>query len=225
MGSVFCAGVDAHKRGWVAVVLSDGSFAGAVTASTFAALLSELADAQVIGVDIPIGIDGPHPRPADAAARKFIGKRWASVFLTPPRTALESPDYTSARLLARKDFDFGLTAQSFALAPRILEVDRAAQEDPRIIEVHPEVSFRAMVGEELSASKKTWNGMRQRMAILESASIVIPSDLGVVGSVPVDDVLDAAAVAWSAHRHARGHSASLPDGVDRTSERIGAIWY
>jgi predicted RNase H-like nuclease len=38
-----------------------------------------------------------------------------------------------------------------------------------------------------------------------------PEDLGPAGAVPVDDVLDAAAVAWTAARVAAGTARSLSD--------------
>jgi hypothetical protein len=41
--------------------------------------------------------------------------------------------------------------------------------------------------------------------------IVLPDNLGAAGDVPCDDILDAAAAAWSAHRIAKDMAASLPD--------------
>jgi predicted RNase H-like nuclease len=57
------AGVDGCPKGWIAIVLDDGRFARAEFAATFADLLPNLADAEVIAVDIPIGLpdDGCHP--------------------------------------------------------------------------------------------------------------------------------------------------------------------
>jgi hypothetical protein len=43
------------------------------------------------------------------------------------------------------------------------------------------------------------------------------------GGVPVADVLDAGAAAWSARRYARGEARSLPEGWTRGA--AGAIWY
>jgi predicted RNase H-like nuclease len=76
--------------------------------------------------------------------------------------------------------------------------------------VHPEVSFRALGGRPLPASKRTWAGQAARRGLLEGAGIRLPDQLGRAGVAAPDDVLDAAAAAWSAHRIADGRAASLP---------------
>jgi predicted RNase H-like nuclease len=98
---------------------------------------------------------------------------------------------------------------------RILEVEELAAIDPRIFEVHPEVSFRELAGQPL-ASKRTASGAAERRLALARVGIEVP-DL----PYPLEDVLDAAVSAWSAARYARGEALSLPRGH---GERIGAIW-
>lgn len=80
----------------------------------------------------------------------------------------------------------------------------------RIIEVHPEASFRQMAGAPLEHSKKTPEGMAQRNALLEAVAIHVPQGLTDLRGVGVDDVLDAAAVAWTASRYASGQARSVP---------------
>jgi predicted RNase H-like nuclease len=179
-------------------------------------LLETLSDAAVVAVDIPIGIPQTGVRPADQAARRFVGARASSVFATPPRLALEAPMYAEAR--ARHP---SVSSQAYALRIKILEVDAVTTADERVFEVHPEVSFRALAGHALPP-KKTWNGQMTRRAALAGAGIVLPDDLGAGGNVPPDDVLDAAGAAWSAGRIASGSAESLPAHV---AERIGPIWY
>ncbi|MBM4374493.1 MAG: DUF429 domain-containing protein [Deltaproteobacteria bacterium] len=96
---------------------------------------------------------------------------------------------------------------------------------PRVIEVHPEASFRQLAGDHLRASKKSYNGMMQRLELLSAAGIVLPKQLS-IGRVAVDDVLDAAAAAWTANRHALGISRSMPgpELQERDGERVIAIW-
>src|SRR5262249_8842270 len=76
------AGVGGCAGGWVAVRLRDGSWDGYEDFATFADLLARLTSAAAIGVDIPIGLPLSYPRPADVAARKFVGPRGSSVFPT-----------------------------------------------------------------------------------------------------------------------------------------------
>lgn len=222
------AGVDGWRRRWVAVVLEDGRFAEA-------RLLERLAEVEGLGarwvaLDVPLGLPGgPEPRPADLAARRFVGARRASVFLTPPRPVLEQGDYAAARRTAAR-LGVTVTAQAFALAANILEADALVRDTggERVIEAHPEVSFAAIKGSSLRFPKRTWNGQRERLRLLASAGVRLPEDdLGPAGMAGPDDVLDAAAVAWTAQRRARGRARTLPAAppVEPTTGRPMAIWY
>ncbi|MFI6764988.1 DUF429 domain-containing protein [Streptomyces sp. NPDC050355] len=54
----------------------------------------------------------------------------------------------------------------------------------------------------------------------------LPDDLGDAGRTPPDDVLDAAAAAWTAHRIACGRARSVPNPPERDAGgRPVAIWY
>jgi len=66
-----------------------------------------------------------------------------------------------------------------------------------------------------------------RRQLLQAAGIDLPfSELPDIASAGADDVLDAAAAAWSAQRHATGQSRSLPDAIPGDpSESGGVIWY
>jgi predicted RNase H-like nuclease len=203
---VRAVGVDGCRGGWVAVGLLDGRFEEPRTFPTFAEVLEEYDDAHAIGVDIPIGCPLQGSREVDEAARAFLPPaRRSSVFLTPPREALLAPTYAAARLLHP-----WLSAQSFALRRRILEVEALA--DRRVYEVHPEVSFFALAGR-LLPSKHTREGIAEREAVL-----------GIRGDA---DALDAAAAAWSADRVVRGQARTLPEtpSVDPVSGRPVAIWF
>jgi predicted RNase H-like nuclease len=61
--------------------------------------------------------------------------------------------------------------------------------------------------------------------VLARAGISLPDDLAAAGTVPADDILDAAAVAWTAARIARGQAASFPDPPQPDDARHPiAIW-
>ena len=97
-----------------------------------------------------------------------------------------------------------------------------------MVEVFPEASFRAMGDSFVASSKKTWNGQADRRALLAAAEppIVLPADLAGAGAVPADDVLDAAAAAWSARRVATGRAEAFgdPAEVDPVTGRRIAMW-
>jgi len=211
------AGVDACRGGWVAIVLNAGHFSDAHIAATFEQILGTLQYAEAVGVDIPIGLPSEGVRAADAAARAFVGPRRSSVFPTPPRAALAAATYAEGRQVLPS-----LSAQSFALGKKILEVE-ACLED-RAFEVHPEVSFAALAGHHLAHSKRSWNGQMERRRLLASAGIELPDELR-AGQAAPDDVLDAAIAAWSATRKARGEAVTLPADPPGQDGRYVAIWY
>jgi predicted RNase H-like nuclease len=211
------AGVDAWRGGWVSVVAEDGRLVDSLLARAFAELLERLDKVIVVGVDIPIGLPSDGPRDADLEARAFVGPRRASVFPTPPRTALAAATYAEARRLVPS-----LSAQSFALGKKVLEVD--SHLDERVFEVHPEVSFAALAGRHLQYSKRSWNGQLERRRLLAEAGLELPDRLA-GGDAPADDVLDAAVAAWSATRKARGEAQSLPSHPPVQDGRPVAIWY
>ena len=224
MGGAY-VGVDAHRKGWVAIILDSSGFVEAHTFARFDDLADGLFAAEVIAVDIPIGISDEYPRQADIAAREFVGRRRSSVFLTPPMPVLQASDYTAARRTAREQFDIGVSAQAYALAPKILEVDAVTKTDSRIIEIHPEVCFTAMGDKEVESPKTTWAGMKTRERLLERNGISIPNDLGDAGVAKPDDVLDAAAAAWTARRYVQGTANSLPSDSRFGGRKASVIWY
>ena len=211
------AGVDACRGGWAAIVLEQGRFADSLFAPSFTHVLKALEDTAPIGVDIPIGLPDEGPRAADLAARAFVGPRRGSVFPTPPRAVLQAATYAEARKVLPS-----LSAQSFALGKKILEVEACLEE--RVFEVHPEVSFAALAGRHLRHPKRAWNGQSERCHLLTAAGIVLPDEL-TAGRAAADDVLDAAVAAWTANRKANGQAATLPAEPPLRGGRAVAIWY
>lgn len=210
----------------MAVVLRDQSVERGGVYARFQALLDDHPEVAVVAVDIPIGLPRSGARAADLLARSFVGPRRSSVFPTPPRRVLEAPSYQDALVVTRDLGVAGISKQSFGLAPKILEVDEIARADDRVVEVHPEVSFREMAGQPLEHSKKSWNGASLRRSLLAQHGIVLPDGLGDAGLAPVDDVLDAAAAAWTADRIAREQAVSIPDPPEQVEDgRQAAIWY
>jgi predicted RNase H-like nuclease len=214
------AGIDWHKRGWVAVVLVDGAEPEAMVGADLAALLARLPEARCVGVDMPIGLPERGARECDRLAKAFVGARRSSVFMTPPRAVLEAASFAAANEIAPALFGAKISQQAWALRHNIAIVEAVATDDDRVIEVHPEVSFRAMAGEPLAYAKTAWNGQALRRRLLREAGIELPDDLGEAAAVPPVDVLDAAAAAWSARRYANGEAASLPSGADANAGQV-----
>lgn len=221
--------MDACKTGWIGVAIDrDGT--SAYHASTISKLVSTAEAAgelAVVAIDIPIGLPDAGRRRADVQARKMVGARWSSVFITPVRSALEADDHATAVRISQEVINDGISVQAFSLKRKILEVDAWVRERThRVVEVHPEVSFARMAGTPLLDSKTTWAGVERRRELLNEAGIRLGGYLGDAGrAARVNDVLDAAAAAWSARRVAKGAAISLPDPPEMFSDGwTCAIW-
>ncbi len=209
----------------MAIGIDDAGFVQARRFGDFAALIRAFEDARVIGVDMPIGLVDAPVRAADQAARAYLAGAASSVFNAPVRAALHADSYEDASAISRRIAGKGLSKQSFHLMAKIREVDAHAT-DARIFEVHPEVSFRLMGDGASVPRKKSWAGMRRRLARLAREGIVLPDALGEADDVGIDDVIDAAAAAWSARRIANGNARSFPAPPvhDDATGRTIAIW-
>ena len=203
MKMVPVAGVDGCRAGWI--VVHDGC---ATVHPDFAAVLAALPEDSVVALDMPIGLVDEHQpggRNVDRAARVELGPKRNSVFSAPPRCALGSRTLGDARRHRAR-----LTLQTLNLLPRIEDVDGVMTPDlqSRVFEVHPELSFAAMNGDDpVRAPKRSATGARERRALLQRAGVVVPER---PAGAALDDLLDACALAWSARRVARGAARRLP---------------
>src|SRR5215475_4780884 len=223
-------GVDACRAGWVGVALAGAGSTVHVGASIGDLVAAADADGpvEVVAIDIPIGLPDAGRRQADLLARARIGRLWPSVFLTPVRAALLAADHPTAVAVSRERAGGGVSVQAYGLRAKVLQVDRWVRDtDRRVVEVHPEVSFAALAGAPLTERKHTWAGaVRRRRLLAEAAGITLADDIGPAGhGAAVDDVLDAAVVAWTARRVARGDARPLPDPPETFSDGLqAAIW-
>ena len=220
-------GVDACKSGWIAVVLR-GTDVSAVYLHGVSDLAAVIPDAEVIAIDIPIGLPEDGRRAADVAAKNLLGPRGSTLFYVPVRAALEAASHDEATRISTKLTGQGISQQSFALKKKIFEVEEWLPEAPcPVYEVHPEVSFVKLRNAPLTSSKKTWTGMLQRRDALKSVGIDLDEIGGDVGrQAAVDDMLDAGVAAWSARRLLEGLQGSMPatPELGPLGEKM-AIWF
>ena len=240
MATSLVAGVDGVRGGWVmaTTAVADGS---AVEFSAWGGLEALWAEARardllVVGFDMPVGLPGPERRTADVAARELLQARRSSLFWTPPLCTLDAADHAEANLRARRQTDRGLSAQTFALMPKIRELRTAlAPEDfapaalPRAAEVHPESSFVRLAGAPMTASKRKLAGLQERSAVLAGVFCNI-SEAALFTPLPgpcepaLDDLLDAAAAAWTARRIIAGEAECLSAGEHDETGYPMHIW-
>lgn len=162
-------GLDWAGKGWFSVVLRDDpDDEDEYETEVFPTILSvwhKHSDAERIFVDIPIGLpEGGRRRCDEIAADKLGPDRRSSVFWTPCRDAVYATTLEDAKEINRKNTDYSISNQTWAIMPRIREVDEFLQEveearDP-VREVHPEVCFWAFEGAAMANGKKTETASR-----------------------------------------------------------------
>ena len=182
------------------------------------AQLPDLAGAGgTVGIDIPIGLRAAGQRAADQAARARLGAARSSVFFAPIRPLLGAATHREASDRNEGVEGRRISLQTFGILARVAEVDALLQGDPgaraALVEVHPEVSFRAMSRRGDLAGKKTAEGRQQRRAAVE-AWLGGPLALPRLPPARPDDLLDALACAWTAQRWADGRAAVLGEEQD-----------
>ena len=216
-------GVDGCSVGWVGVSWDD-------QVSTLVALDIEQLVLQamsrftieVVAIDTPIALSSDGDRAPEAYARRRLPGRASTVFNSPALSALRAETYDEANAANRAALGKGLSRQAFGILPKIADVHDwlATGPDVPVIEVHPEVCFAAMNGTVVREPKRTPAGAAVRRALLESEGLVVQATR-VRGAAP-DDILDAAAAAWTARRFADGTAERLPP--EPRDQVAPAIW-
>jgi predicted RNase H-like nuclease len=203
------AGADGCKRGWVLVYRIDGELDAMVTPSVREAL-NQLPSETVLAIDIPIGLPTSGDRPCCKQARQLLQARRSSVFPVPVRACLDAKTHEEAKDKHYQADSRKISAQAWAILPKIREVDELLRSDhsvkKRIHEMHPEVSFCRWRGQPMTHPKKKALGYHEREALIDT---VWPGERArlrekVGRGASRDDLNDAFAALWTAVRIAAG---------------------
>jgi len=205
-------GVDGWRGGWVGALL-DGRAVTLHALPDVAAVLA-LPDVELIGIDMPIGLSDDGARACDVTARRLLGRARSSVFPAPLRGVLDCADYADACAVSRRASGKALSLQAWGLVPAIRALDAALDDVPadRVLEVHPELAFRAL-DDRVDAPKASARGLAQRIRALQPVMDVLDALATAPAGVPAVDALDACAAAWSARRLADGVGERVGDGA------------
>jgi predicted RNase H-like nuclease len=218
-------GVDGCKDGWV-VAQAEGDLSQVWfrRADTISDVFADLDGDFIAAIYMPIGLPTDKARACDLEARRLLSPHGSRVFPAPSRAASATTDYRKCCDLNKEALRTGLTKQSFALLPKICEVDQYMTPDKQdyIREAHPEVTFRILADEALEFPKKTVAGNIERIELLRRLGIVIDltaeSSLAMLAAA-LDDVLDAAACLLTARRISLAQAKVLSDGA-RDARRL-----
>jgi predicted RNase H-like nuclease len=218
----YLVGADGCRGGWITAERLDGAIRWA-RIERLEVLFERASAPGVLAVDAPIGLAQRGARDCDLAARAVLGPRRSSVFPAPLRPLLATASYAEASRLRREIEGKGLSRQSWAILPKIVEVDGLLRSNltARAVthEVHPELSFLKLNRDRpLAANKRQAEGRAERLALLRAwcgdAVERALADRRALACA-ADDILDAFAALWTAERIARGVAISLPPDPPR----------
>lgn len=239
------AGIDGCRGGWV-VARWDGAGRLDLIRVARVEALFDTPDAPAIAcVDMPIGLPETGEiggRSAERAVRPLLGARQSSVFAVPARAAVmaglgpgderERFAAACAAALAHSSPPRKVSIQCFNLFPKIAELDelllRRAELRDRLVECHPEVSFRIMNGAPLDVAKKVKSrpyppGLDLRIGLLARAGVPIDLLNGKTAAAlgaGLDDLVDACACAVTAKRVFEGNALRFPDPPERDARGL-----
>jgi predicted RNase H-like nuclease len=186
-----------------------------MVAATVREALDRLPPSTVLAIDIPIGLPNAGDRPCCKKARQLLQARRSSVFPVPVRACLNARTHEEAKDFHSQADGRKISAQAWAIIPKIREVDNLFRSDhslrARIYEMHPEVSFCRWQGEPMKYPKKKKAGQQEREALIDG---VWPGERirlwdSVRREAARDDFNDAFAALWTARRITNGTAVEL----------------
>lgn len=224
-GKKFVAGVDGCRGGWLTCFLSEsGEFQFFVFGSP-AAVVRHSRGADLLLVDVPIGLHESSFRDCDTLAKKELGKEHSRVYMTPPRPVLSLSSYDERSALCDSMTGKKMSVQMNGILPLVLWWDRAIAAcdpgSPGVRECHPEICFKYFNDGKVLQSKHSGEGLLQRRQVL---SRYIRDLDGVLtkaeeelprGAYLQDDLLDAMVCAVTAAGVWDGSLRTLPAEPER----------
>ena len=211
-------GVDGCVGGWIAASRDPRGAICCQRVERLAELFGGSVLPRVVAVDVPIGLLGRGARDCDVEARRLLGVRRSSVFPAPIRPILTATSQAEASRIRYRVEGKRVSIQTWAIVPKIVEVDRFLRADTArreiVREVHPEVSFFFLNGERpMSTAKRKADGQAERLSLLrkwfgEAIGHALAGREGL--GCKADDIVDALVALWTAERIGCGAALSIP---------------
>ncbi len=150
------------------------------------------------------------------------------MFPTPVRATLATDSYEAACLASERACGKRLSKQTYAILPKIREIDTVLRRSQtlldRVFEVHPELSFCLWNGGQPMTHPKTSGfGFVERFDLatdvfgeaVREIRDAIPRNMAAD-----DDILDALATLWTAKRIHAGEAVTIPSRPDSDEHRL-----
>lgn len=195
------AGIDGCKGGWILCEVSQSA-----VQLSFLKHLNELcADCyEAVLIDIPLACAVNGHRSSEVAGKKILKQRSSSLFFTPVKEAIEEKEYCKSLEINRRRIGKGFSKQMFYLFPKIIEAIAWKAKYPfHIFESHPELCFLGWMGFPPKFSKKSKEGLEERLRLIERLDLCALSGYQRNPfSNCQDDVIDAIILALTARQKA-----------------------
>ena len=216
-------GVDGCQGGWLCLSANGNGKKPVAQVFSDAKSLLESATGAITAIDIPIGLPTDKPRQCDIEARRRLGPRKSSVFPAPVRSAVEAASYDLACTASEKVCGKKLSKQTYALLPRISELDWLLRQKPDLVntvfEVHPELCFYYWNKQRpMRYSKHSGFGFMERFQLVEQPYRGIAEEIRQSiqpKDASDDDILDALAALWTASRIQSGNAVCVSDEQEK----------
>ena len=196
-------GVDGCRAGWLAFTIDNSGYSLNIY-NSIEMLCRENAEAKLIIIDMPLGLpESINDIRPEIEARKILGKKASSIFNCPCRQAVYKDSYKEANEMNKNVLGKGLSQQSYAICPKIREIDMFLKDNEeykdKLIESHPEICFSKLNGTPIFENKKTPEGIKKRISVLSKyykgiEAIVYGSEIS-KKDAQIDDILDAICLA------------------------------
>ena len=216
------AGMDGTPNGWAIAHIDSSHRISLVECRDISEVFHRFPALHRVAIDMIIGIPEatqPGGRLADKQARALLSPRGSVVFSAPCRSAVYAKDYSEALQCSRTSSpaQIGLSKQSYNIAPKIREIDIFLRSNPKkqaiLMETHPELSFWEMNGQHALPSKHSAEGKVLRKQLLTDQNLYVEG-------IATKDQIDALACLWTAIRHTKKESQSIPSNPPRDRHNL-----
>lgn len=218
-------GIDGCRGGWLVCLLFKSGRVNFLLLSQLEQINQHLRTSIPVFIDMPFGLQEKGERQCDKEARRLLGKRRSTIFITPCRPAVFANDYAEACKINQICSGKKISIQAWNITPKIRELDHFLRNNTQwqkaFFESHPELCFASLNnGQILNQSKKTEQGWKQRIRLLQNYLNIKRIDLEQWreklgrSQIQFDDLLDAAVLSICASLPAEWRQ-MIPEEIQR----------
>ena len=185
-------GIDGCRGGWVVSEFDQGEWIIEIVDN-----LDDIDFDEAL-IDMPVGIPRDNTRECDRLARKFLApERHHSIFNCPVKEAVYAQNYEEACDINEELTGKRISRQSWNICSKISEINESRNLE-NLKESHPELVFKKIDSESIINSKKSNNGLSDRLEVLSRFGDVSGVKHEEFASLSKHDIIDSMVLALAA---------------------------